>query len=64
VIDGHNDIPSFMLDLNFELGMDGGAPGTRDATLYWGRWCMNRVKNRINHPDHGFTHAPWAKLPP
>ncbi len=35
VIDGHNDIPSFMLDLNFDLGMDGGAPGTRDATLYW-----------------------------
>lgn len=35
VVDGHNDITTFMLDYGFELGMDGADPDKRDATLYW-----------------------------
>jgi membrane dipeptidase len=35
VIDGHNDVPTFMLDYGFDLGMDGADPAKRDATWYW-----------------------------
>jgi hypothetical protein len=43
------------------LIVEGGGAG---LTASMRRWCMNRVKNRFNHPDHGFALAPWAKLPP
>jgi membrane dipeptidase len=29
VVDGHNDVPTLILDFDFDLGMDGAAPGTR-----------------------------------
>lgn len=35
VVDGHNDISSILLDLGFDLGMDGSRPGKRDITAYW-----------------------------
>jgi microsomal dipeptidase-like Zn-dependent dipeptidase len=35
VIDGHNDVTSWMLDYGFDLGMDGAADGKRAAALYW-----------------------------
>jgi membrane dipeptidase len=38
VVDGHNDITSFVLDYGFDLGMDGTGPGKRDATAYWIPW--------------------------
>jgi len=35
VIDGHNDVTSFVLDYGFDLGMDGADPEKSDAALYW-----------------------------
>jgi len=35
VVDGHNDVPTFVLDYGFDLGMDGSDPAKRDATWYW-----------------------------
>jgi membrane dipeptidase len=35
VIDGHNDVTSWILDYGFDLGMDGGDPNKRSAALYW-----------------------------
>jgi membrane dipeptidase len=35
VLDGHNDITTFMLDYGFDLGSDGTDATARDATLYW-----------------------------
>ena len=43
VVDGHNDIPTFILDYGFDLGMDGADPAKRDATWYWipgARWLL------------------------
>jgi membrane dipeptidase len=47
VIDGHNDITTFILDFGFDLGMDGGGAEKRDATLYWVpsiRWLLPDAK--------------------
>lgn len=35
VVDGHNDVTTFILDYGYDLGMDGADPDKRDATLYW-----------------------------
>lgn len=35
VVDGHNDVTSWILDYGFDLGMDGADPGKRDARLQW-----------------------------
>lgn len=35
VVDGHNDVTTWMLDYGFDLGMDGGDPDKRRAELYW-----------------------------
>jgi membrane dipeptidase len=35
VLDGHNDVTTFIVDFGFDLGMDGADPTKRDATLYW-----------------------------
>jgi len=35
VVDGHNDVTTFVLDYGFDLAMDGSGPEKRDATLYW-----------------------------
>jgi membrane dipeptidase len=35
VIDGHNDVTSFVLDYGFDLGMDGADPEKTEATLYY-----------------------------
>jgi membrane dipeptidase len=43
VVDGHNDVTTFILDYGFDLGMDGSGPEKQDATLYWVsavRWLL------------------------
>jgi len=35
VVDGHNDVTSWILDYGFDLGMDGSDPRKRSAMLYW-----------------------------
>lgn len=35
VVDGHNDVGSWILDFGFDLGMDGADPDNRAAELYW-----------------------------
>ncbi len=35
VVDGHNDVMSWILDFNFDLGMNGADPAKRRAELYW-----------------------------
>ncbi len=35
VVDGHNDVTTFILDYGFDLGMDGSGPEKRDPTPYW-----------------------------
>ena len=37
VVDAHNDVTTFLLDYDFDLGMDGSGTEKRDATLYWVR---------------------------
>ena len=40
VFDGHNDVPTWLRDLGFDLGMDGADPHCRSPWLWWlaGRW--------------------------
>ncbi len=35
VVDGHNDVGSWILDYDFDLAMDGADPDKRNAQLYW-----------------------------
>src|SRR5262247_4362911 len=35
VIDGHNDVTSWILDYGFDLGMDGADKSKRSAPTYW-----------------------------
>jgi membrane dipeptidase len=35
VLDGHNDVTTWILDYGFDLAMDGSSPGRRDATAQW-----------------------------
>ena len=35
VVDGHNDVGTWILDFGFDLGMDGADPRKRAAELYW-----------------------------
>ena len=35
VVDGHNDVTTWILDFEFDLGMDGADPRKRAAELYW-----------------------------
>lgn len=35
VVDGHNDVTTFLLDYGYDLGMDGADPGKRSAAVYW-----------------------------
>lgn len=35
MVDGHNDVTTWILDYGFDLGMDGADPGKRPASLYW-----------------------------
>lgn len=35
VVDGHNDIGTWILDFHFDLGMEGADPEKRRAELYW-----------------------------
>jgi membrane dipeptidase len=47
LVDGHNDVTTFILDYGFDLGMDGSGADKRDATLYWVRglhWLLPEPK--------------------
>jgi membrane dipeptidase len=35
VVDGHNDLTTFLLDHDFELAMDGSGADKQDPTFYW-----------------------------
>jgi membrane dipeptidase len=35
VVDGHNDVPSLVLDYGFDLGMDGADPAKTSAARFW-----------------------------
>lgn len=35
VVDGHNDVTTFLVDHRFELAMDGSGPDKQDPTFYW-----------------------------
>ena len=58
VFDGHNDIPTWIRDLGFDLGMDGADPRCRIPWLWWiagqyvsiprdGRYCTHTDLRRI-----------------
>ena len=54
VVDGHNDIPTFILDFGFDLGMDGADPHKRGAMLHWIpvlRWFLRGVSGDELHTD-------------
>ena len=58
VVDGHNDIPSWILDTSFDLGMDGADPEKRNAELWWvlGRYM------RLPPGDELRTHTDLRRL--
>ncbi len=69
VIDGHNDVTSFILDYDYDydLGMDGADPNKRDATLFWIHFSENFID-----PDkagvwpsvrYWFSHLGWQDTP-
>jgi len=35
VVDGHNDVATWIPDYGFDLGMDGSVPTKKNAQLYW-----------------------------
>jgi len=35
VVDGHNDVATWILDYGFDLGFDGSDPSKKNAELYW-----------------------------
>lgn len=47
VVDGHNDVTTFLLDHDYDLGMDGADPAKRDATLYW----VPLLRKVLPHPE-------------
>ena len=58
VIDGHNDVTSFILDYGFDLAMDGADPAKSDASLYWVLgWLLPEPDG-----DHLRTHTDLARL--
>ncbi len=58
VIDGHNDVPSLVLDYGFDLGMDGADPDKRSALLYFVLgWLLPEPS-----PDELRTHTDLARF--
>jgi membrane dipeptidase len=58
VVDGHNDVTSWILDYGFDLGMDGGDPDKRDARLQWVLgWALPTPSG-----DELRTHTDLARL--
>jgi membrane dipeptidase len=58
VIDGHNDVTSFMLDYGFDLGMDGADPEKNEAALYFVLgWLLPTPRG-----DELRTHTDLARL--
>jgi membrane dipeptidase len=58
VIDGHNDVPSLVLDYGFDLGMDGADPEKKSAAVYWLlSWLLPKPRG-----DELRTHTDLARL--
>ena len=58
VLDGHNDVPSLMLDYGFDLAMDGGDPSKRNALIYWVLgWLLPTPR-----PEDLHTHTDLRRL--
>lgn len=58
VLDGHNDVPSWILDYGFDLAMDGAAPGLRPA---WHTWLFGWL-SPAPRGDEIATHTDLARL--
>jgi membrane dipeptidase len=58
VVDGHNDVPSWILDYGFDLAMDGADPSLRPA---WHYWLLGSVLN-VPRGDQIRTHTDLARL--
>ena len=58
VVDGHNDVGTWILDFGFDLGMDGADPEKRAAELYWlFGWLFRNASG-----DGLRTHTDLARL--
>jgi len=58
LMDGHNDVPSWILDYGFDLAMDGADPRKRPASLYWFLgWALPAPRG-----DAIGTHTDLARL--
>jgi membrane dipeptidase len=70
VMDGHNDVPTWILDYGFDLAMDGGDPRKRPAALYWVLgWALPapRGEQLATHTDlarlrAGGVDAQWLSI--
>jgi membrane dipeptidase len=58
VVDGHNDVTSWILDHGFDLAMDGGDPDKRPA---WHYWLLPRILARPSG-DSLRTHTDLRRL--
>jgi len=58
VVDGHNDVGTWILDFGFDLGMDGADPGKRAAELYW---ILGRLLRSVSG-DELRTHTDLERL--
>jgi membrane dipeptidase len=58
VLDGHNDVPTWILDFGFELGMDGDEPNDRSPWMYAGlTWLPYPPRG-----DRVRTHTDLARI--
>ena len=58
VVDGHNDVTTWILDFGFDLGMNGADPAKRRAELYWVLgWLLSTPKG-----DQLRTHTDLSRL--
>jgi len=54
VVDGHNDVTTWIVDCGFDLGMDGADPRKKNAELWWilGRFLSKPSGDRLRtHTD-------------
>ena len=58
VLDGHNDLPTWILDFGFDLGMNGDEPSDRSPLLYAGlSWLPDPPRG-----DRVRTHTDLARI--
>jgi len=58
VVDGHNDVTTWILDFGYDLGMNGADPAKRNAAIYWALgWLLPRPSG-----DQLRTHTDLERL--